>query len=109
VVVELDGELDLAVQDELDAQLRPLARSGRALVLDTTRLVFCSAGGLRLFLELRDEARTAGGSVALHTPSAGLRRLLALTGLAEVFPLTGNTSAPSPEPGGQPWGEEGEA
>jgi anti-sigma B factor antagonist len=109
VVVELDGELDQAVRDELDAQLRPLARSGRALVLDAARLVFCSAGGLGLFLELRDEARAAGGSVALHAPAAGVRRLLALTGLHEAFPLTGEPGEQSPEPGGEPRGEEGEA
>jgi stage II sporulation protein AA (anti-sigma F factor antagonist) len=96
VVIEVHGELDLHTVGDLDVELRPLVGAGRFVVVDLSRLVFCSAVGVQLFLELRHRAHAAGGSLVLRAPSAPVRRILTVTGVRDAFPV----SDAGPEPRG---------
>jgi stage II sporulation protein AA (anti-sigma F factor antagonist) len=59
VVVELDGELDLATAPQVTGYLRGLtAGGGRHLVLDVTAVTFMSSHGVSMILTALAEAGT---------------------------------------------------
>ncbi|GAA1207896.1 STAS domain-containing protein [Prauserella alba] len=85
VVATADGELDLATTPSLAEGLSPGVTAGNHVVLDVTRLTFCSAAGLGLFTTLHRHTEATGGSLRLVAPSAALRRVLDLVALDEVL------------------------
>jgi len=87
-VVVVNGELDACTVPGLRGQLEPLADAGCHLILDLAGLRFCDCAGLSLFLRLQQRARAAGGSLQLAAPTASVRRLITLTRLSDVFPIT---------------------
>jgi anti-sigma B factor antagonist len=93
VTVTVSGELDLAARLRLERAVRQtlVARPWR-LTIDLTGVTFCGAAGLQALLVLHEAAEEAGARMAVR-PSAVVRRLLEITGLADAFPLV----APAPE------------
>jgi anti-sigma B factor antagonist len=87
-VVVVDGELDAGTVAGLSGQLEPLADSGSHLILNLAGLRFCDCAGLTLFLRMQQRAHAAGGSLQLVAPTASVRRLIALTRLSGVLPIT---------------------
>ncbi len=87
-VVVVNGELDAGTAPGLGRQLEPLADAGRHLVLDLAGLRFCDCAGLNLFLRLQQRARAAGGSLQLAAPTPPVRRVITLTRLSDVLPIT---------------------
>jgi anti-anti-sigma factor len=86
--VVVNGELDAGTMPGLSEQLESLADSGSHLILDLAGLRFCDCAGLTLFLRMERRARAAGGSLQLAAPTAPVRRLLTLTRLSGVIPVT---------------------
>ena len=87
--VVMAGELDVGTMPGLEGELGPLASAGSHLILDLAGVRFCDCAGLNLFLRLQRCARAAGGSLHLVTPTASVRRLIAVTKLSEVLPVAG--------------------
>ena len=86
VLLELTGELDVSSAPALDeavAKMRPIASP---LTIDVAGLTFVDSAGLRALTSLRRNAiEDSGAPVTLaHCPDP-LRRLLALSGLADAF------------------------
>jgi anti-anti-sigma factor len=73
--VAVEGELDLAVADRLKAEIG--AGGGRAVLVDLSRCTFIDSTGLAVVLL----ARRDGERIAIHSPSAPVRRILAVAGL----------------------------
>ncbi|MET8995776.1 STAS domain-containing protein [Amycolatopsis sp. NPDC004169] len=88
VTVAVSGELDLATSPELRAKVREVltARPWR-LTIDLTAVTFCGSSGLRTLLALTTAAGEAGTRLKLR-PTAAIARLLAITCLDSVLPLT---------------------
>jgi anti-anti-sigma factor len=85
-VLALDGELDLATAGELSDALQAQHQRGRAaILLDLSSLSFCDSAGLRVFVKARRQAEEDGGSFAIASPTAIVRRVLEVSGLADVF------------------------
>jgi anti-sigma B factor antagonist len=87
-IVAVDGELDVGTAPGLGGQLAPLADAGNHLILDLASVRFCDCAGLSLFLRLQQRACAAGGSLHLAAPIASVRRLITLTELGDVLPIT---------------------
>lgn len=87
VVVQLDGELDMAGADAVAAEVRRhLGADVEVIEIDGVGLAFVDSAGLRALLGLQTEVQSAGvrfGVVA----SEHLTRLLRLTGLSDVLTL----------------------
>jgi anti-sigma B factor antagonist len=86
VVIAPVGELDHDTAGILNAALaEPLTVPEPRLLVDCGRLTFCDSTGLSLLLRARLTAERAGGRLDLAAPGPTLRRLLELTGTAELF------------------------
>jgi anti-sigma B factor antagonist len=87
VLVTLAGELDIATEPRLSAQLTPLAVSGRPLIVDLGEVVFIDAAGLRALARAAWQAAACGGSLHVVSAESRIRQLLAITGLGRHIRL----------------------
>jgi anti-sigma B factor antagonist len=87
VVVLAQGELDVATVPLLEHEVRALRAAGSAsIVLDLRELTFMDSTGVRLLLQLDAEARSGELSFAILDCEGPVRRVLALTGVADRLP-----------------------
>lgn len=88
-VVRLLGELDMSTAPQLQQELLRLASDGARLVtVDLSELAFVDSTGLSVLITGLKQLRQQGGEMALRSPSPGTRRVLEITGLTEVFPIS---------------------
>jgi anti-anti-sigma factor len=81
-VVAVSGELDISNVGELEEVIISVAEAApERLVFDLARLRFIDSAGLAVLLR----ATRAAAEVRLRDPSPAVRRLVELTGLADVL------------------------
>jgi anti-sigma B factor antagonist len=86
-VLAAPEEIDITNAAELrTALLESAAHGPGAFVVDLTRTQFCDTSGLHALVAAHKRARAASGDMLLVTPGAGVLRILAITGLDQVFP-----------------------
>jgi anti-anti-sigma factor len=94
VVLELAGELDLAVGPRLRSLVDDAAgERPQLLVIDVTEVAFMDSSVLREFLRAHREAADAGGRLVVAGAQSTVRRLLELTGTTELFELAESRDA----------------
>ena len=87
--VRLLGELDMSTAPQLRDQLLRLVSDGATMVtVDLSELAFVDSTGLSVLITGLKRLRQQGGEMALRSPSPGTRRVLEITGLTEVFPIS---------------------
>jgi anti-sigma B factor antagonist len=87
VVVAVSGELDIGTAPRVEDCLAYLASTGHhRLVLDTARLSFCDAAGIRVMVRARMRADERGGWLRLAAASARLLWLLDILALGTFLP-----------------------
>lgn len=89
VVLAVRGEVDCVTAGDLAGLLGAVIDRGhRRVVLDLAGCGFMDAAGLRVLAEGADRLAYAGpgAGLALSSPSAMVRRILAITGLTERIP-----------------------
>ena len=87
--VRLLGELDMSTAPQLRDELLRLVSGGATMVtVDLSELAFVDSTGLSVLITGLKRLRQQGGDMALRSPSAGTRRVLEITGLTEVFPIS---------------------
>jgi anti-sigma B factor antagonist len=84
-VVGLRGELDLSDAADLMVALAGVVACHPEVIVDLTGLEFIDCSGLWALTRAREQATLAGGGLLLAAPQQLVLRVLALTGLAEVF------------------------
>lgn len=86
-VVRLHGELDAADSAGVTAALAGVVACHPDIIIDLTGLEFIDCSGLRALAGVREQARRAGGGLLLASPQQLVLRVLALSGLADVFSI----------------------
>jgi anti-sigma B factor antagonist len=87
--VRLLGELDMSTAAQLREELLRLASDGATMVtVDLSELAFVDSTGLSVLITGLKRLRQQGGDLVLRSPSPGTRRVLEITGLTEVFPIS---------------------
>lgn len=87
--VRLLGELDMSTAPQLREELLRLASDGATMVtVDLSELAFVDSTGLSVLITGLKRLRQQGGELTLRSPSPGTRRVLEITGLTEVFPIS---------------------
>jgi len=79
VEIEVDGEVDLAVADQLREAIDD-AGPGTTLI-DLTRCTFIDSTGIAVILRAHRLREEDGGRIVAHSPSAQVLRVLSVTGL----------------------------
>src|SRR5260221_14489386 len=78
-VIVAIGDIDVAGGPLVDAAILE-GESGLPVVIDLTEVTFIDSSGLRSLLSASRRAGERGTEVILRSPSAAVRRLLAITG-----------------------------
>jgi anti-anti-sigma factor len=82
------GELDYDSAPQLRTALEQVPMSPRAgLVIDLAGVTFCDSSGLSVLIAARNLTESAGTSLVLAARPPQLRRILQVTGLADIFSL----------------------
>jgi anti-sigma B factor antagonist len=88
-VVRVAGELDIATAPTLESSLLHAMESGAAsIVLDLERVSFIDSMGLRLLMWAANESREDGDRLRIDCGVGAARRMIQLTGLEHLLPLT---------------------
>jgi anti-sigma B factor antagonist len=88
VVIALYGELDVAdAADFATALAEVVAARAPGIIVDLGGLEFIDSSGVAALARGRKLARHAGGDLLLAAPRRGVRRVLTLTRLIDVFPV----------------------
>ena len=86
--IHIGGEIDLATCPQLQAVVVDLVDRGcHQLTIDLERVSFLDCAGIRVLVDARRRVQEQGGSVRLVRPRPPVWRVLALTGMTEVFPI----------------------
>jgi anti-sigma B factor antagonist len=89
-VVQVGGDLDIETDESFQEILRyVLCSYSPRLLLDMAGVSSMDCGGLRALVMTRRRAETRKGSVRLVAASAVVRHVIAVTGMKDVFPVTG--------------------
>lgn len=88
--LELSGELDRAVCEELEARLAEAQRASAVVTLDLRRLTFMDGGGYGVLVWAAQDARPEA-KLVLAGCSGQVRRLLDLIGLPEKVEFAGHS------------------
>jgi anti-sigma B factor antagonist len=100
VVVALRGELDIADAARAAAAVTAVTHGGQRVIVDLSALGFIDCSALGALLGVQRLARQAGGDVLLAAPQERVLRLLALTGLVDVFCVHASVAAAVASGGG---------
>jgi anti-sigma B factor antagonist len=84
-VVGLRGELDLTDAGNVTAALADVVAYCPDVIIDLADLEFIGCSSLWALVAAGEQARRAGGDLLLTAPQQLVLRVLALTGLADVF------------------------
>jgi anti-anti-sigma factor len=91
VVVKVSGELDLDTGEQLEGALREAVNhSVRGVELDLRDVEFCDCSALNALLSTRRRALAQAKTLAIHSASPAVERLLDMTGTLELFPGVGS-------------------
>lgn len=85
VVVAAVGEIDAANNQHLEDVLTSLAHGDADVVVDLGAVTFIDSSGLRSLLTGQRSARAAGRGFRIADASDAVRRVLEITGVADVL------------------------
>ena len=85
--VQLSGDIDIAVKDELRARLDAAAEQSDCVDINLAKVDYADSTALGLIIALRNKLRERGGTVRLIAPSALMRKLLGYAGLERAFEI----------------------
>ena len=89
-MVYLVGELDLAVVDELEAELRDaLARATSALKVDLSDVTYIDSSSVGVLMRTLAAATDDGKTMRVVNARGVCRRVLEVTGVADVLGVDG--------------------
>lgn len=84
----IDGRLDTVNAVQCEKDLQPLKENAdKEIVLDCAKLEYISSSGLRLFLSLRKEVQTKGGTLIVEHINDDIRNVFTITGFLKLFDI----------------------
>lgn len=88
-VVQPFGEIDIAVTLLITAEVDAItSRPNSHVVIDLGSVEFLDCRGLGLLCRARRRAEERGGHLTLVCPHPGIRKMIRIVGLSQVFVLT---------------------
>lgn len=91
-IVRVEGELDLATTQHLEAAVQGADPRGR-LIIDLTACTFLDSSGVRLLISMARSAQADGGDLSLVVSNPGLLRVLEIAAVDTVLPVHSTVDA----------------
>jgi anti-anti-sigma factor len=88
-VLRVRGEIDLITASEVRSAVASVTGPGTHLVIDLTGVDFLDSTGLGSLVWARKRVRREGGDVLVTSPQPNVRRVLEISGVAELVPVEG--------------------
>ena len=86
MVAILVGSLDTAAAPETEKVMNPLNDvEGKDIIIDCTDLEYISSAGLRIFLDILQNAEEKGGLVYIKGINENVRTIFQITGFSNIF------------------------
>lgn len=82
-VIDLAGELDLAVADQLRSAIDAVSPDTETVVISLERCEFIDSTGLAVILAAHNEFEESGRRLVVCEPTRQVERILAITGLKD--------------------------
>lgn len=79
--VQIEGELDLAVADQLDEVLTSAAAECSQVLVGLERCAFIDSSGIAVILRTRSRMEGDGNRLVVYAPTDQVLRVLSMTGL----------------------------
>jgi anti-anti-sigma factor len=79
--IQVEGELDLAVAEQLEEALVRVGAECREVLIDLARCEFIDSTGIAAIVSAHKRLVEQGGRVVAYAPSAQVLRVLSVTGL----------------------------
>jgi anti-anti-sigma factor len=79
--IQIEGELDLAVAERLDAVLDAAVQQCTRVVVGLERCDFIDSSGIAVILRAHNRMEEEGNRLAVYAPTAQVLRVLSMTGL----------------------------
>lgn len=99
-LVSVTGDIDIYTAPRFRDELLAAIEDGAAeLCIDLAAVEFMDSTGLTVLISAAKRLNASGGRLVLAAPSRPVIKLLAITGLNQVFTIV---SRPSPRDGGAP-------
>jgi anti-anti-sigma factor len=89
LVLSVQGDVDMATIDTLAAHLDRICERTGAVTVDLRRVGFLDCLGLRLLVDMHDQATAHGCKVEFIQGPEPVRRMFELTGTLEHLPFAG--------------------
>jgi anti-anti-sigma factor len=86
VVVQVEGDLDMATSSRLTEALER-ADAGDRIIVDLSECTFLDSSAVRVLVAGARTAQTAGGDMALVARDPGIRRVLEIAAIDELLPV----------------------
>jgi anti-sigma B factor antagonist len=86
VVVEVEGEIDIATTKQVRRTIEQLVDDGRrAVIVDMSRVAFVDSAGIADLIRASGAAGRRGVEFVVRSPSRAVRRMLEITGLDQLL------------------------
>jgi anti-anti-sigma factor len=79
--IQVEGELDLSVADQLEQGLARAVEECRHVLISLENCEFIDSTGIAVIVHARNQLAERGGRVAVYAPSHQVLRVLSVTGL----------------------------
>jgi anti-sigma B factor antagonist len=79
--IQVEGELDLAVAEQLERALVRIGAECREVLIDLERCEFIDSTGIAAIVHAHKQLAEQGGRVVVCAPAAQVLRVLSITGL----------------------------
>ena len=86
--VVLIGEIDLSNVDGAESDLIDMVSNCDQITLDLVGLTYLDSQGIAMLVRLAERARLNGGTLKLANPRGIVRRVLDITNLDDLIPVT---------------------
>jgi len=87
MLVELSGDMDFSMRDQLAARLDQAAVQSDRVDVELSKANYVDSTILGLLIGLRNRLRERGGTLRLVSPSPHMRKLLSYSGLDKAFEI----------------------
>ncbi|GII98088.1 anti-anti-sigma factor [Sediminihabitans luteus] len=84
-VVEVWGEIDVAMRSQAGAALATLLQRDLPVVVDMSGVTFMDSTGIAFLVQLASIGRAEGLAVTMVDPPAAVAEVLDIIGIAEIF------------------------